>query len=277
VLYSLRDATATVASIPLIVSSILSKKLAGGADIVVLDVKCGSGAFMTSLPEAETLALALSETGRRAGLKVSLSITDMDQPLGEAVGNGLEVREALRVLTCEENDLSASSCRFRDLCVHLAGETLHASGLAPDLEDGKSQAVRSLGSGAAAKKAEAWIAAQGGPSGIENVLQSLPSAAVRQEFYADEDGWVARFDAGIVGQVVLELGAGRRRKGDPIEPSVGLELSCLVGSRVQASQLLFRVHARTDEEAQAAARRVHSAVSISRSPVQAKPMILKRI
>jgi pyrimidine-nucleoside phosphorylase len=275
VLYGLRDVTATVGSIPLIVSSILSKKIAGGAETIVIDVKCGSGAFMTTFDRAEELARALLEVGGQCGLKMSLSISDMDQPLGAAVGNALEVREALTVLLAKQGALPGPSLRVRELCIALAAETLHASGLVANLEAGQNKAEQALASGAALKKAELWIAAQGGPEGVGKVLDSLPEAPVKRRVMAEKPVWISQINAGAVGQAALELGAGRRQKEDTIDHAVGIELHCCVGAQVEADKPLFTIHARTYESARIASTKVFQAFQFNENPVEPRPVILK--
>jgi pyrimidine-nucleoside phosphorylase len=262
-LYSLRDATATVDSIPLIVSSILSKKIAAGAETVVLDVKCGSGAFMPDEREARRLALALAETAKLAGLRLRIAITDMNQPLGRCVGNSLEVAEAAEVL---RNEVSAQgpTARFRELCVHLAAMTLAACGAASDTLEGRMRAERALVSGEALGKAQSWFEAQGADPGVLQTGLGLGAApfclTVPNEGAA---GYVAGVDAATVGRVVLGLGGGRANKEDEIDPTVGVEVHVTVGAFVEAGEPLFSVHARTREEAEAAARDLRRGLTVS--------------
>ncbi len=225
VLYALRDATGTVESVPLIVSSILSKKIAGGAEIVVLDVKCGSGAFMKSLDEARELARWLCDIGKMCGLDVRASITDMDQPLGHAVGNALEIKEAIRVLNGEQG-------RLRDLCLHFAGVALRGSVV---------DAERALDSGAAVEKAREWFAAQGGELAVFE-SENWCLAPVVTPVFAEESGWVERIDAQTVGTLVVNLGGGRKKKEDTVDPSVGVMLHVEVGDRIEKGQLLYEIH-----------------------------------
>ncbi|MFQ3588158.1 MAG: thymidine phosphorylase, partial [Fimbriimonadaceae bacterium] len=193
-LYALRDATQTVASLPLIVSSILSKKIAGGAETVVLDVKAGSGSFMPTFEKAVELAEWLREVGSRCGLHVRTAITDMDQPLGRAVGNAVEVKEALRVLKGTERG------RFRDLCLELAGLTLAASGRAPARAEGRRHAEEALDSGRALAKAFEWFEAQDADRTVFET-EDWGVAPYRCEVRASSSGWVASLSAGVVGQV----------------------------------------------------------------------------
>lgn len=248
VFYSLRDATATVSSIPLIVSSILSKKIAGGADTIVLDVKAGSGAFMKSQQEADRLADALLSAGRIAGLDLHVAISDMDQPLGSSVGNAMEVAEAAAVLTQTEVG------RFTDLCLDLAGLTLVAAEMTTSLEAGKEAARLRLMDGSALEKAQRWVEAQGGDPAIWTRPDLLPQAPQRRIIRASKAGVVHRIDAELIGRFVVDLGGGRHKKDDLIDPSVGVELHVEVGSKVQAEDPLCTVHyARQPERDLAAA------------------------
>jgi len=268
-LYALRDVTATVASIPLIVSSILSKKIAGGAETVVLDVKCGSGAFMTELASARQLADCLRETGRLCGLDVWTEITDMSRPLGEAVGNALEVREAIHTLR------GGGPARFRELCLLLAGEALMAGGKASERESGYAMAREALDEGKAYRKAEEWFFAQSGIASLEEVDARLPVApSLRVIVHEGASGWVAEVDASQVGEAVLDLGGGRREKGQAIDPSVGVECLVAVGDRIEPGQPVFRIHASGEPAADHAQGRLASALRVSESRVEARPLIL---
>lgn len=261
VLYALRDATTTVASVPFIVSSILSKKIAGGAESVVLDVKAGSGSFMKTLDEARALAGALRQIGTLAGLNIRTAITDMSQPLGRTVGNALEVEEACSVLTGNEPS------RFADLCVELAALTLVAAAATWDMESGRTRAAEALANGMALQKAEKWFEAQGAdPSSLVRP-DRLPSAPIRRRIECDRDGWVASIDAETVGEVVVALGGGREKKDDVIDPSVGVELHVEVGMKVAKGEPLTTVHARDEGSADAATARLRTAVKISESEV----------
>jgi len=274
IFYALRDATATVESLPLIVSSILSKKLAGGAEIVVLDVKCGSGAFMKTIEDARALASWLRGTAQACGLEVRTAVTDMSCPLGGAVGNALEVREALCVLG--GGPCGGPTARFRELCLSLAGLTLAAAGVAQDEEAGRSRAEQTLKSGAALRKARAWFGAQGAASDAVDFPDRLPAAPIRRVFTEPEGGFVAGIDAGIVGEAVVALGGGRARKEDAIDPAVGLELHCEVGTRLVGGDPAFTVHAASDASATQAAEAVAAAFSWSPDRVEPRPVVLER-
>jgi pyrimidine-nucleoside phosphorylase len=228
-LYALRDATGTVASMPLIASSILSKKIAGGAEVIVLDIKAGSGAFMKTLEEAFALRDLLLAIGGELGLNLKAVVTDMDQPLGRAVGNALEVKEAIAVLRGDERGA------VRDICLSLAQTALSAAGQDPQ------RAETALDSGAALQMAMHWFHAQGGDLDIfdEDDWQAAPNVSVVESPAA---GWVASLSAIRIGELSLDLGGGRRAKTDQIDPRVGVEVLARVGDRVEAGQPLLRIH-----------------------------------
>lgn len=271
VLYALRDATETVRSIPLIAASILSKKIAGGSETILLDVKCGSGAFMSDLTEARQLAETLEQVGLRAGLKVKAEITDMDQPLGRAVGNALEVAEAWNVLSgCE-------SGFFAEACLQMVGDVLAEVGRAPSHEEGVKQARAALQSGAAAERAEAWVVAQGGPAGsVQAPEQHFAAAPAQLDVTTSSEGWVSGWSARVLGEIVRDLGGGRKAKADPIDVSVGLESFIRIGDRVERGQRIARIHAARPEELTAVTARVISALTISSEAVPARPFFLER-
>jgi pyrimidine-nucleoside phosphorylase len=263
VLYALRDVTATVGSIPLIVSSILSKKIAGGAEIIALDVKCGSGAFMEDRKSAENLAAALQRVGKRLGLHVLVSISDMDEPLGSAIGNALEVQEAYNVLAGKHEGPSE---RFLRLCLHYASELLAACGSG-------SSAEEVLKSGDALTKFKEWILAQGGsPFWDRNALPVAP--VIRKALHSGGPAWVSKVEAKVVGQAVIDLGGGRAKKEDAIDPAVGIEMAVMVGSSVKAGDVLFTVHAADEQAAAAAEESVRSGIHFSDAPVEEPPLIL---
>ncbi len=267
-LYALRDVTGTVGSIPLIVSSILSKKIAGGADTIVLDVKCGSGAFMETPEDAQKLAAALVETGRRLGLAVKASISDMAQPLGSMVGNALEVKEAYDVLKGQ-----APNARFQDLCVYYTAETLEACGKVSRIEDGKAQALEVLESGKALKKFKEWVRAQEGDAFWDS--GSLPEAAVVEPLrFGGAGGYVQAIDARAIGQAVIDLGGGRKRKDDQLDLSVGVEILVRVGQQIREGTNLAKVHASSLEKILEVGPMISKAFTFSDTPVQEPPLIL---
>jgi pyrimidine-nucleoside phosphorylase len=255
-LYALRDVTATVDIVPLIASSIMSKKLAGGADAIVLDVKVGDGAFMKSLEDARILAEQMVDLGRRAGREVVCLLTDMDQPLGAAVGHALEVREAVETISAE------GPPDFSELVLDASARLLSLSDLGVDLEEGRRLAENATTDGSARETYERWIRAQGGdPS-----LDALPRAPVIREVVAQRAGIVTRLAALPIGIASLELGGGRRTKDDEIDHSVGVVCSAKRGQTVEEGQVLADVHARDDDSAARAAEQVLAAYSITDEP-----------
>jgi pyrimidine-nucleoside phosphorylase len=269
-LYALRDVTATVDSIPLIVSSILCKKLAGGADQIVLDVKCGSGGFMPDLQRASELAEALMDTGKRIGLPIHVAITDMNQPLGRMVGNLLEVKEAVQVL-------QGAHGRVSDLCIRLAAHALVATSLAPDEESATRTVRDAILEGRASAKAKEWFSAQMAQVDVFEDFEALPVAPVRQQITAPGSGYVAKVDARAVGEAVVALGGGRKKKSDVIDPTVGVEFLKEVGDEISSGETMFVVHARSEEDAKAAASHILRSVEISEGFVERPELILKML
>ncbi len=272
VLYALRDVTGTTSSIPLLVSSILSKKIASGADTIVLDVKCGSGAFMKTYEGAKALADALEATGTRCGIHVHASITDMEQPLGAMIGNALEVREAIDVLRGSAR--GECSARFRELCVAMVAHTLVTCRKCASHAGALTLAASVLESGAAAEKAAEWIAAQGGPPDLDSVLDALATAHYSASVVAASVGWVSRIDAETFGIAVIRLGGGREKKEDVIDPAVGIELNVLVGTQVEEGQMLATVFASSKTRLAEAVTAIHRAIQISVEPVSTRALFL---
>ena len=264
VFYALRDATATVDSVPLIASSVMSKKLAAGADAIVLDVKCGRGAFVATLDEAEALAQALVAIGANAGRETVAYVTDMEQPLGRAVGNALEVREAIETLAGRgPSDLEALSLR-------LGSEMLRMASAPPtDLR-------RLLSDGTALRKFAQLVEAQSGDPRVVDDVSRLPSAPVQRSVAAGESGQVAAIDALEIALAGKSLGAGRDRKDAAIDLAVGIVLQKKVGDAVQRGEPLATVHARTDQAAQQVATRVARAFRVAAS-ARPRPLLLRRI
>ncbi len=266
-LYALRDVTATVASRPLIVSSILSKKLAAGADVIVLDVKSGSGSFMRTDEEAFELARTLTDVGSRAGKKVIAVVTDMDEPLGNAVGNALEVKEALAALRGEyRGDLM-------ELCLTLGTQILRAGGVASDDERARAMLEEAVAGGAALERFAAFVRAQGGDAAAVYDPSLLPRAPVTMEASAPDSGWVNRIHAEDVGLVSMRLGGGRAAKDDKIDLAVGVVLHKKVGDAVAAGESLGTVHARTEADARAAAEQLRACYEIGPGKVERAPFI----
>jgi len=272
-LYALRDATATVESIPLIAASIMSKKLAGGAQHLLLDVKVGAGAFMTTRERAEQLAQMLVRIGTGAGRRTHAMLTDMSQPLGYTVGNALEVREAIETLRPD----MPSHPRFEALVRALAGQAFALCGLEPDAVHGQARAERLLRNGDALEKFRQMVAAQGGEPRVVDDLSPLPRAPIVAEWVAPESGYVAEVDPRTVARATLQLGAGRQKKGDTIDPAVGVEVLKSVGDPVQAGEPVFCVHARTDASLQQALASLKHALRISQTPVPTQAVLLGEI
>jgi pyrimidine-nucleoside phosphorylase len=251
-LYGLRDVTATVDIVPLIASSIMSKKIAAGAHAIVLDVKVGDGAFMKTLDDARILAEQMVDLGGRAGRDVVCLLTDMDQPLGHAVGNALEVREAVATIK------GHGPQDFSELVLEACARLLALSDLDVDLDEGRRRAQRAVADGSALDAYERWIRAQGG----DPDLALLPSAAVVHEVTAEEDGVVTHLHALAVGIAALELGAGRRTKEDSVDHAVGVVCHAKRGQTVAKGHLLAEVHASDEESASAAGDAVLAAYEI---------------
>ena len=262
-LYALRDVTGTVDSVPLIASSIMSKKLAGGAPVIVLDVKYGSGAFMRTLPEARALAERLVGIGRGAGRRVRAVLSAMEQPLGRAVGNALEIREVVDTLH------GGGPADLWELALQLGTHLLMLSGEAAGPDDARARLRQLRDSGAAAAKLAALVEAQGGDPAVVADPARLPTAPRVVPFPADRAGWIARADARTLGIAALELGAGRRTKQDPVDPAVGLVLRAKLGERVEAGAALADIHARSDADAARCAGMLRDAFAISPEPVPA--------
>ena len=261
-LYAIRDVTGTVESIDLITASILSKKLAAGLQALVLDVKCGSGAFMKTPPEAEALATALVETAQGAGCATAALVTDMDQPLIHAAGNALEVIAVMEVLT-----VSASHPRLHDLTCALGGEALALAGLAATADDGALRIADAIASGRAAERFGAMVAAQGGPADfVHRWRDRLPAAPVQRVVAARAAGHVAAIDGEALGLAVVALGGGRVRGGEAINHAVGLSDLMPLGAEIAIGQPLAVVHATGPAAAEAAAAAVRAAYAIGDPP-----------
>jgi pyrimidine-nucleoside phosphorylase len=266
-LYALRDATATVPSVPLIAASVMSKKLAVASDLILLDVKAGSGAFMKTPDDAGDLAEACTALADDWGRPCRAAVTDMSQPLGEAIGNALDVGEAVSVLSGDHRG------RLRDLCVTLAGEAFsRLTGLASD--EARDRAERALDSGQALQAFARLVEAQGGdPNVADDPWSVLPAAPVRRPIEAEGDGVLTAVDAEAIGRASTALGAGRLAKGDPIDPAVGIVFRPKVGDRLDPGQEIGTVHARDEAAAEACAARVLSAITLGDRPVESPPLV----
>ena len=272
-LYAIRDVTGTVESIDLITASILSKKLAAGLEALVLDVKCGSGAFMKTAADAEALARALVSTAQGAGCMTTALITDMSQPLATAAGNALEVIEVMETLT----GTSVNSALW-DITMALGGEALALGGLAADPADGAGRIEQALQSGAAAEWFGRLVAAQGGPADfVERWPDRLPAATVIREVPSLGAGFVRTIDGQALGLAVVGLGGGRQREGDRLNLSVGLSDLAGIGEDIGSGDPLCMVHAATEAQAEEAIRMVQSAYVLAESAPQDPDLIMKRI
>jgi pyrimidine-nucleoside phosphorylase len=264
-LYALRDVTATVDNVSLIAASIMSKKIAGGADAIVLDVKVGDGAFMKTLGEARELARTMIELGRRAGRETMCILTDMDQPLGRAVGNALEIREAADTVR------GRGPADFTELVLDSVAHLLALSDLGVDEQEGRRRAEEAVASGAAFEAYERWIRAQHGDPDLE----LLPRAPVIHEVTAPREGVVASLGAIRVGLAALHLGAGRRTKEDAVDHAVGVVCLKKRGDTVQVGETVAEVHARDAASADEAATEVLAAYGLADAAPPVGPIVLE--
>jgi pyrimidine-nucleoside phosphorylase len=271
-LYALRDVTGTIESVPLITASIMSKKIAEGVDALVLDVKWGDGAFMRRRDEAKRLAETLLRVGGEFGLRAEAVLTDMNAPLGRAVGHALEVKEALAMLRGEE-----SEPRLAEISTELAVRLLIATGAEADEGSARARVEEALTAGRALDRFRANVEAQGGDPRVIDDPSRLPVAPVRVELAAPRAGWIARLPARAVGEELVEIGGGRRVKGERIDLAVGFEFVRAVGQRVETSEPWCVIHARDASDAEGARRRLESIVGWSDAPVQLPPAVTARI
>ena len=266
-LYALRDVTGTVNSIPLIASSIMSKKIAGGADAIVLDVKVGLGAFMDDLEEARRLARLMVEIGELADRRVVALLSDMNQPLGRAVGNALEVKEAAATL---QNRGPES---FLEHCLEVAAQMLMLGEITDDDQEARSIARNTLDDGSAWEHFLELVSAQGGDLAYLRDLEKLPSAPVVETVTSPRSGFLERIHARMVGETAVELGAGREVKGQPIDHAVGIEILKEVGDQVEKGEDLFIIHARDHSDFESARVKLLDAHGWSEDPVDPLPQV----
>ena len=265
-LYALRDVTGTVQSIPLIASSIMSKKIAGGAQATLLDIKVGLGAFMETLEEAHTLARLMVDIGKLAGLEVVTLLSDMNQPLGEAVGNALEVVEAIDTLH------GSGPADFREHCLHVSSHMLVLGRRAADLESGRRMAETAIASGAAYDKFRVLVRAQGGDVTYVDQPQKFPMAHFVEVVKSDRSGYLSMVHARMIGEAAVTLGAGRTEKNDPVDHAVGFVIHRKVGDFVERDQPLFTIYA-NDYSKQAEVREsLRAAFGWSEQPVPSLPL-----
>ncbi|HJR97231.1 MAG TPA: thymidine phosphorylase [Actinomycetota bacterium] len=266
-LYALRDATATVPSIPLIAASVMSKKLAVETDLILLDVKAGAGAFMKTVGDAEALAEACLELARGWGRQARVAVSDMGQPLGDAVGNALDVAEAIDVLGGSRRG------RLRDLAVAFAARGLSVTS-GRDVEPALAEAERALDDGSALDRFRAMIEAQGGdPHVVDDPRGVLPSAPVVLPIESDRTGTIHGMATHEIGLASGALGAGRMRKGDPVDPAVGIVVRCKIGDVLERGRSVGEVHARDHDAARVAARAVLDALVIGDDPATPPPLV----
>jgi pyrimidine-nucleoside phosphorylase len=266
-LYALRDVTGTVESIPLIAASVMSKKLAAGADCIVLDVKCGRGAFMHTLEDARRLAQAMVAIGHHAGRRVAAAISTMEQPLGHAIGNALEVREAIAALRGE------GPADLIELCIILGGELAVLAGKAADHAQAQALLRETLTSGRAWEQFRRFVANQGGDLAALDDPDRLPRAPVVRPLPAPQSGTVAAIDGMALGYTLNDLGGGRQHKEDRIDPSVGFVLAAKVGDHVVAGVPLLHIHAASEQDAARVAPRLTAAYQIVDHAVVPPPLI----
>ena len=271
-LYAVRDVTSTVDSLDLITASILSKKLASGLDGLVLDIKCGSGAFMEDLNQATELAKALVKTANEAGCATTALITDMNQPLAPAMGNALEIVEAMRVLS------GKTVGRLRSLTVSLGAEILKAQKIYKNITQATNELERSLNSGAALKKFGEMISLMGGPINFEKDFNRyLPEATTVIEVFAPKAGYLAQWDGQSLGNIVVKLGGGRLVETDQIDHAVGLSDIASIGTKLSKGSPILKIHATRLDHAEEAKKQVLTAFKLTDSAPKETDLVLKRI
>ena len=271
-LYAVRDVTSTVDSLDLITASILSKKLASGLDGLVLDIKCGSGAFMADLNQATELAKALVKTANEAGCATTALITDMNQPLAPAMGNALEIVEVMRVLSGE------TVGRLRSITVSLGAEILKAQKIYNNISQATNELERNLNSGAALKKFSEMISLMGGPINFgQDFNRYLPEAAAVIEVFAPEAGYLAQWDGRSLGNIVVKLGGGRLVETDQVDHAVGFSEIASIGTKLSKGSPILKIHAARIDHAEEAKRQVLAAFKLSDSAPKETELVLKRI
>lgn len=270
-LYALRDVTGTVDEISLIASSIMSKKLACGADAIVLDVKTGNGAFMKSVEEARKLARTMVSIGQRAGKHTAAVITDMDQPLGYAVGNSLEVIEAIETLKGD------GPKDFKEVVFALGTLMLQAAGKARDEADARAQMERVIADGSAQKKMAAFVAAQGGDFAPVFNTDLFPKARIKRNVPARQSGYVHRILAEQIGSACMALGGGRETKESAIDLAVGIILQKKNADEVRRGETLAVIYGNDEEKVEAASKIVQAAYEIGQQPIKQRPVVIEYI
>ncbi|HYD98900.1 MAG TPA: thymidine phosphorylase [Alphaproteobacteria bacterium] len=272
-IYAIRDVTATVESIPLITASILSKKLSAGLHGLVMDVKFGSGAFMSTLDSAAELADSISRVANGAGLPTATLLTDMNEVLGLTAGNAVEMRECIDILRTGKGD-----ARLIDVTIALSAELLLLGRLAPDLESAKAACARSLEDGSCAERFARMVTALGGPADLlENPDKHLAATKLVRPVHADRSGFVTEIDTRGIGVAVVAMGGGRTRAADPIDHAVGFSQIAALGAEVGPDRPLAVVHAHDEAQFEAAAAAVRAAMRVGEAKPAAGPLVAKRI
>ena len=272
-LYAVRDVTATVESVALITASILSKKLAAGLDALVMDIKVGNGAFMSSMDEARELAASINRVADEAGLKTQVLITDMSQPLAPVAGNALEIAECVDYLQGNRRD-----ARLHEIVVGLGSALLMCSGLVEDETQAKERVEASLTTGEALVRFDRMVAALGGPLGFsENSQTHLPRAPVVREVLSPMAGFVSSIDTRALGLAVVQLGGGRTRPEDDIDLSVGLDQIARLGSKVEVGDPFCRVHALSESAADHVCDMIGQAIIVDEEPVALSPTVIEQV
>ena len=268
-LYALRDASGTIESIPLIASSIMSKKLAVGLDALILDVKVGTGAFMKKQVDARRLAQLMVAIGRRNGKRVQALITDMNQPLGYAIGNALEIMEVSQTLQ------NAGPIDLTRLSIEIAARMIHLGKIVATIEEARELAQRKLVDGSAYKKLKEVIKAQGGDPNVLDKFELLPNATGARDIVTTRGGYVSAVDAQVIGAASTLIGAGRNTKEDQIDHAVGVILEVKVGQKIDPGTILCRLYYRDEANVEEAADLVEDAFRISNSAPEEREIILE--
>lgn len=269
-IYALRDVTATVESIPLIASSIMSKKLASGADCILLDVKVGDGAFMKNIDDAVKLSKIMVNIGHEFGKKVTAAITNMEQPLGNAIGNFVEVWEACQVLNGKGPD------DLKEICIYLSSEMLRLCGKG-NYEECEKMALKSLQDGSAFKKFAEMTASQGRTENLPTEPVYLSRSKVTYEYFSDKDGYVSKMKSSLLGKTAMILGAGRETKDEYIDPYAGIILNKKVGDKVSKGELIATMYSSSIEKCKIAEEIIKNAIEFSGNPSEKSPLIQAEI
>jgi pyrimidine-nucleoside phosphorylase len=274
-MYALRDATATVEAIPLIVASIISKKGAAGLDAMVIDVKVGSGAFMRDEDRAKVLAHALVRTGNACGIRTRALLTDMNQPLGQAVGNSLEVKECIELL---RGEAAAGARAVLELSLELSAHMLVLARVEDSLETARGRLQKILGSGEALERFRQNVAAQGGePRVCDDPAKYLPLVTESFKVESPRSGFIRKVNTAEIGHAIAAIGGGRLRIDDAIDPSVGFIAELKIGDRIDAGAALGTVYCREESKAKEAAQRIQTAYEIDHQPPKEIPQLIREV